>query len=132
MVGSLEEHTQMHHFFHKDKRTTIMVIVCTAACTLEGFKKSVSPLIRSIDKKLLKYKFTAAIRNFSVNFYIKRLAPYVESMLIDSLRPGLTKVRLAGLNHKSIINTKHLALSVWAVTTVPTVINYESTSRPSR
>jgi hypothetical protein len=106
MVDTVEHKTRKYLSLHNDRRTTRTVVACTAACALEGFKKSVSPFIGSIDKKLRKYKFTAAIRDFSVKFYIHRLAPYVESMLIKLLGPGLIKVRRGGLSHKSIINTK--------------------------
>jgi len=104
MVDSLEDNTNKYHLLLNAKPKTLKMIVFTAAYTLEGFMKSVSLLIRSFDKKLLKYKRTAAIRNFGAilidwaNFYIERLAPYVETMLIKLLGPGLIKVWRAGLS----------------------------------
>ena len=104
--------------------------------------KSVSLLIRSFDKKLLQYKRTAAIRNFGAilidcaNFYIKRLAPYVEIMLIKLLGPGLIKVWRAGLSeiyHKH--KDKPGSIPDFFVSrdvTFSYFINYEPTSRPSR
>ena len=104
MVDTVEDKTRKYLSLHKDKRTTRTVVACTAACALEGFMKSVSLLIRSFDKKLLKYKRTSVIRNFGAilidwaNFYIERLAPYVETMLIKLLGPGLIKVWRVGLS----------------------------------
>jgi hypothetical protein len=102
---------------------------------------SLSLLIRSFDKKLLQYKRSAAIRNFGaflfarVNFYIKMFAPYVQTMRIKLLGPGLIKVCRAGL--KSIIDTKtnREASRTFFVSrdiTFSSSINYEPTNRPSR
>ena len=105
MVDSLEDNAEKYRLLLNAKPNTLKMIAFTAACTLEGLKKSVSLLIRSIDEKSVSMlSATAAMRNFSgilidcLNFYIKRLAPYVETVLIKLQGPVLIKVWKAGLS----------------------------------
>jgi hypothetical protein len=106
MVDSLEDNAENHRLLLNAKPITPKMIAFTAACTLEGLKKFVSLLLRSIDNKSVSMlSATAAMRNFSVilidcmNFYIKSLAPYVETTLIKLKGLVLIKVWKAVLSY---------------------------------
>jgi hypothetical protein len=67
--------------------------------TIEDMRAHVTPLLNSMqtkgamyvasaDKMLLKYQYTAALRNFGVNFYTSKLAHIVNPMLTKLIGEG--------------------------------------------
>jgi len=55
------------------------------ATLLEAGKAKGALYVAATDKLLLKYQYPAALRNFGVNFYLKRLAPIIQPVLAKVL-----------------------------------------------
>ena len=65
----------------KLKLMTVAEVKEKIATLVEAGKDKGALYVAATDKMLLKYQYTAAVRNFSVSFYMNRLAPIVKPVL---------------------------------------------------
>ena len=69
----------------KLKLMTVAEVKEKVGMLVEAGKEKGAVYVAATDKMLLKYKYTAAVRNLSVNFYQQRLAPIVNPVLVKLL-----------------------------------------------